>query len=920
MPSVKEFTKVVTWRPLMLVTGHSIAILLVSLYNYNLAHALIEIYTIMVAMGTFLLGYNARKLVTVSYPQLMAVAFLFVGTLDVLHMLAYNSNNLFPGFPPNIADYFALISQLMMAVSLLVITWFVQRRVRWGWLWASYSIVLFGVLTVLFVADAPPAFYLPSGAMTPLKRSMELFILLILTVTVFRFYAVRATLPYDLFIWMTLGMLIMIANQTVILFADRTYESGNILGHLLKLVAFFAFYRAVIHTSITQPFSLLLRVEKEREESLQREIAARTAELHASRERFRRLAERLPDMIYRYRRAPSPHYTYVNPAVTQIFGLTPEEVYRSSHPFSELMPPETLEHWRDLNRDPDKFPWYEPIELHMLRRDGEKIWIEERAWPVYDDAGNLIEVEGIVRNITERKRAEEALRTSEKQFRILYEYAPVPYQSLDADGNIIIVNQAWLDLLGYEQHEVIGKHISNFIEPSSIQTLTYNFPRFKARGEVHDVEFNLVRRDGSIVTVFLQGRIGYDAQMHFKQTHCILFDVTARKKTEAAIRRHVIETEFLYQMSHLLNSSLDVEEVLQQLTRQTRILFEAELCAVCRVNGKTNMLDCWEDAKLWGVIRYEYPANKGLVGRVVASKETLYIANATEADGLYTEPYLKSGQIIPKSVLTVPIKSGKTLHAVLQLTSNEPNRFTEHDIALVESLANTAAVALENSRLYRQAIEDAQTKLTLLKEVNHRVKNNLAAIAGLLYLEQRKLTGTENTLFRQSLQNLISRVRGLSAVHELLSATEWRPVPLRSLCDDIVRATIHAVAQHQMPVMHVTAPEVAIQSEQAHHLALVINELTINSLKHAGCAAPPLKITISASFADDLLKIQFRDNGHGYPSKILAHVTTNGHTGFELLKNIIAQNLRGEFLVYNDNGAVAEISFKPDTLQPIADW
>jgi PAS domain S-box-containing protein/putative nucleotidyltransferase with HDIG domain len=135
----------------------------------------------------------------------------------------------------------------------------------------------------------------------------------------------------------------------------------------------------------------------------------------------------------------------------------------------------------------------------------------------------------------ERRRAEEVLRESEERFRRLYERAPLGYQSLDAEGHFIDVNQAWLDLLGYSRDQVIGQWFGDFLASQELDSFEERFLRFKATGEVH-VDVEMVQRAGSTILVHIDGQIGHDERGQFKQTHCILHDITERKRAEEALR------------------------------------------------------------------------------------------------------------------------------------------------------------------------------------------------------------------------------------------------------------------------------------------------------------------------------------------------------------------------------------------------
>jgi PAS domain S-box-containing protein len=136
----------------------------------------------------------------------------------------------------------------------------------------------------------------------------------------------------------------------------------------------------------------------------------------------------------------------------------------------------------------------------------------------------------------ERKRVQERLRENEKRFRPLYEQSFIGYQSLNEDGYLIEGTQAWLDLLGYSCEEVIGWWFGNFLTLQSMDRFKELFLHFKAAGEIHGVEFDMLRKDDTPIIVSFEGKIGYDELGEFKQTHCILQNITERKRAEQALR------------------------------------------------------------------------------------------------------------------------------------------------------------------------------------------------------------------------------------------------------------------------------------------------------------------------------------------------------------------------------------------------
>jgi diguanylate cyclase (GGDEF)-like protein/PAS domain S-box-containing protein len=169
-------------------------------------------------------------------------------------------------------------------------------------------------------------------------------------------------------------------------------------------------------------------------------------------------------------------------------------------------------------------------------------YYETKYCPVYNEKHTIIGVNAFAQEVTRRVRLEEELRQSEERFQLLFNKAPLGYQSLDFNGNFIEVNQKWLDLLGYKREEVIGRWFGDFLSPLYIDGFRKRFPMFKEQGQVHS-EFEMVHKDGSVLFIAFDGKIGYNEDGEFKQTHCILQDITERHQMEEQLQ----EAEDRYQ-------------------------------------------------------------------------------------------------------------------------------------------------------------------------------------------------------------------------------------------------------------------------------------------------------------------------------------------------------------------------------------
>jgi len=130
-----------------------------------------------------------------------------------------------------------------------------------------------------------------------------------------------------------------------------------------------------------------------------------------------------------------------------------------------------------------------------------------------------------------KAKMERQLKESETRFRTLFEYAPVAYQSLDESGCYIDVNTRMYDLVGYTPEELLGRRFAELWSTASRHTFVERFARFKKEGNIR-VELQLVHKDGSPLTVLIEGRIQNDIDGRFIQAHCVLYNITERKREE----------------------------------------------------------------------------------------------------------------------------------------------------------------------------------------------------------------------------------------------------------------------------------------------------------------------------------------------------------------------------------------------------
>jgi PAS domain S-box-containing protein len=254
------------------------------------------------------------------------------------------------------------------------------------------------------------------------------------------------------------------------------------------------------------------------------------------------------------------------------------------------------------------------------------------------------------------------------------------------------------------------------------------------------------------------------------------------------------------------------------------------------------------------------------------------------------------------------IRNVEVIAQTLELAERKIIHCIYHDIT------ERKQVELALERQTEQIRQDSATKTTLLHEVNHRVKNNLMRLMEIVRLEREQAPPSETGL-RAVLGDLESRLHGMEVLHTLLSNSRWRPLPLSDLVAQIVAAALSgSPIRERIRVSVVAPPEpLWVVPEQATAVAIILNELTTNSVKHAfrdrnqGSLKVHLRI-LDRTNGRTQVGLEYRDDGPGWPAPVL-HGERRG-VGLHLIEASVLSPLRGQLSFRNDAGAAAEITFK----------
>ena len=210
-------------------------------------------------------------------------------------------------------------------------------------------------------------------------------------------------------------------------------------------------------------------------------------------EQFRFLAENITDVFW-LTDYPQTRVLYVSPSFRNVSGL-PENVSEQLSAWQDLIHPEDSGRVREaFERDMAHGRFN--VEYRLIRPDGEQRWISDRAFPIRDSAGELYRVAGVAQDITARKRAEEAARASEAEFRQVAESMPQLVWVTRPDGYHEWYNRQWYEYTGTTPKQVVGEGWNEFFHPDDQERAWSRWRRSLKTGESYEIEYRCKRHDG----------------------------------------------------------------------------------------------------------------------------------------------------------------------------------------------------------------------------------------------------------------------------------------------------------------------------------------------------------------------------------------------------------------------------------------
>jgi len=255
-----------------------------SLYSYLLFHTMAELFSIAVAFAIFLIAWNCREFVEDNYTSFIGISFLFIGSLDLLHTLAYEGMGVFENTGSNLATQLWISSRYLHSISFLIAPFFIKRKLKHGWVIGLYLAVVFIVLLSIFYWKIFPACFIDDVGLTGFKKVSEYVICALFAFSILLLVLKRRHFKESVFIYVVLSLVLSIGSELSFTLYASPYGLANLVGHYLKIISFYLIYRALVKSQLIDPYSTLFRELKQNEMTLNKALGAartRTSEVTA---------------------------------------------------------------------------------------------------------------------------------------------------------------------------------------------------------------------------------------------------------------------------------------------------------------------------------------------------------------------------------------------------------------------------------------------------------------------------------------------------------------------------------------------------------------------------------------------------------------------------------------------------------------
>ncbi|UCE41557.1 MAG: PAS domain S-box protein [Candidatus Aminicenantes bacterium] len=645
-----------------------------------------------------------------------------------------------------------------------------------------------------------------------------------------------------------------------------------------------------------------------------------TDELSESEEKFRGISASAKDAIIMADH--DGNISYWNEAAEIIFRYRRKDVIGRDFKF---LVPEKYYEFLDSGFKRFRKTGYAPIigktiELSGIRKGGDEIPIEISLSSV--KIRNKWNALGIVRDITERKIAEKELMIKD----LAVDSTINAIALAEPRGKLTYVNPAFLNMWGYEEDDVIGRHLVEFWqdEHKALDILDSIREKGKFIGES-----KAKRKDESQFDVQISASMVKDDVDKPLTTILSFIDITERKEVEKKLEVRskfeklvtTISTNFINLPSEKIDNEIkkalqsigefaavDQSYVIQYTSDKKHMKMTHEWCS----NTGTPLLQTNQNLSVedhrWHTAQ-------------INTRETIYITDKSEIPpnaGSFLETLEARGST---SLIHVPIAYGGKAFGFVGLESQQSEKTWSVDIiVLLRMVGDILANALERNRVEEQLNASLKEKEVLLKEIHHRVKNNMQVISSLLNLQSSRITNQEILeMFKESQ----GRIRSMSLIHErLYQSADLAKIDFSHYIQNLATYLFQSYRiDPKTVILNTDVQDVSLDINKAIPCGLIINELVSNSLKYAFSHVKDSdkkkeekgKIDIQLTADDGKVTLLVRDNGVGLPKEL--DIETADSFGLQLVTTLVIQ-LNGKINIKRKPGATFTITFDKTNKHP----
>jgi PAS domain S-box-containing protein len=596
-----------------------------------------------------------------------------------------------------------------------------------------------------------------------------------------------------------------------------------------------------------------------------RKLAQRVLELEKSNHLFQRLIENSPDMIYRMS-LPDGKYDYVSPAATVIFGYPPEAWYDNPFFIREILHTDWLSYFDEQLGNLLKGQITPTYEYKIIHKDQSFRWIKQRNVLIKNDDGCSEAIEGIVTDITDRKLADLSLQMSEERFSLVMDATKDGLWDWNVKSDEVYFSPAYSAMIGYASSEVPA-HVRSWmdlIHPEDIDaTLKANLDCKENRREQFEVEFRMLAKNGEWRWILGRGKAvardknGLATRMIGTHT-----DITERKIAEEQLREERWRLESIIEGTPGGTWEWNV---------QTGELVVNEMWA--RTLGYTvDELSPFSNNIFMTMVHPDdLEQSYNLLKRHFAGELTYYSCEF---------------RMKHKNGHWIWIQDNGRL--ITHTTDGKPLMMFGNHIDISDR-------KLAEERIKQNLME----KETLLREIHHRVKNNMQVISSLLHLQA---TRSESQQVRQALTESQQRIIAMAMIHETLYGSQnFASIDLSTYLKNLVQRLQEAYSTQKDILIFLELDKVELDINQAVPCSLILNELITNAFKHAFPAGRKGTIQIKVYMDNDReVVLELSDNGVGLAAN--QDLSNPSTLGLKLVKGLLKKQLKGSLDIVKEGG------------------